>query len=288
MLSGRLNLRTRRDSELPDYYYRKFTRILMPTLVFIFLQSTYEQISDSGAKLGQGLIARAFIANAIGDYSGDVHWFVMALFGMLLAAPIIAPMVEDMTPGRRKAFIVLFLLFSAPPILLCRTNHSFEWKYQLSGFFGLFIYGAMVDLDRLAYLEKWKIVIPTLTCIAISSTLLFLGFPHSPVNDNTPMYYIAGVGLLALLYGWGKNMKPCSLVSLIAKHSFGIYLCHFPILKSIAPLFSWAAMPFRHLLITASALALAFGFAWLVDSFLITNMQKITDRLWEMRHSSGA
>lgn len=66
--------------------YRKFTRVLLPTLVYILFQSAYEQIFYQGVALGEGRIIRAFILNSIGDYAGGVHWFIMSLFGMLLAA----------------------------------------------------------------------------------------------------------------------------------------------------------------------------------------------------------
>lgn len=287
MLSGKLNLRVRSDSELPDYYYRKFSRILLPTLVYILLQSTYEQIRYQGAKLGQGLILRAFIINSLGDYSGGVHWFIMALFGMLLAAPILAPAVDNITPGRRKAFVVLFLLFVAPHILLCRTSHTFTWKYELTSFFGIFLYGAILDLDRATSIPKWKVALPTLFCILTSASLLFLGFPHHPVNDNTPMYFISGVGFFVLLYGWSKEMKPSPAVSYIAKHSFGIYLCHIPLLLLIQPFFSIVPMPFRHLLVTAVTLLVVLFFVSLVDSVLVGPLQKITDGIWA-KHTNGA
>ena len=279
MLSGRLNLRARNDAELPDYYYRKITKVLLPVLVYIFLETIYEQISW-GTPIGEGRILWAFICNAIGDYSGRAHWFIMSLFGMLLAAPIIAPTVQEITPGRKRAFISLFLLFTIPPIFLCKTNHGFGWSYPLATFFGIFLFGALIDLDYLSSIERWKIALPTISCIAISATLQYLGFPHHPVNDNTPMYYIAGAGLLVLLYGMGKEMRPNHLVSLLAKHSFGIYLCHDPFLALIRPIFDNVPMPLRHWGIAACTVTVALVFAALVDTLVVGAIQKLTDKVW--------
>ena len=94
------------------------------------------------------------------------------------------------------------------------------------------------------------------------------------------MYYIAGAGLLVLLYGMGKEMRPNHLVSLLAKHSFGIYLCHDPFLALIRPIFDNVPMPLRHWGIAACTVTVALVFAALVDTLVVGAIQKLTDKVW--------
>lgn len=284
MLSGRLNIRPISDDKLPRYYYRKVVGVLMPALVYMLLLTLYQNRGDLELA-SVPVLARIYVINVIDKYSSNVHWFLFRLFGYLMAAPLIAPMVTEMTPRRKRAFIVIMLLFSAPDILLSKTSHTFDWSYPLGTFFGCFILGALLDLDRLADIAWWKTAFVTFSCVIVSMLLIAYGYPHHPVNDNTPMYFIAAVGMLVLLYGLGRKLPESRIVGFVARHSFGVYLCHKPIVRLVMRHLTIGPKPVAHLLVTLGTAACALCFAAIVDTVIVKPIAALCDYGWNARHA---
>ena len=284
MMSGRLNMRIVEDDKLGTYYYRKFTRVLLPTLVYMFLQTAYTQ-TRGDASITVLALLKTFTINAMEKYVLGVYWFVMALFGMLLAAPIIAPAFTNMTRGRRNAFVILFLLWGLPQFLLCRTSHGFSWSYYLCDNFGAFILGHILELDKLADRPWYQIFIPTALLVSFSATLLFKGFPHYPVDSNTPMYYLASVGTLIMLYKLGRKMPELRVVSFVAKYSFGVYMCHHTLMGIVLPHMPGLGIVQAHVWMTCMTFLAALALTVVVDHVIVKPLQFVGDKLWEQHQA---
>ncbi len=280
MMSGRLNMRIVEDDKLGTYYYRKFTRVLLPTLVYMFVQTTYGFVS-SGAAIEPVSLIKTFTINAIEKYVLGVYWFVMALFGMLLAAPILAPAFTNMTRGRRNAFVILFLLWGLPQFLLCRTSHGFSWSYYLCDNFGAFLLGHILELDKLADRPWHQIFVPTALLVTFSAALLYKGFPHYPVDSNTPMYYLASVGTLIMLYKLGRKLPEMRVVSFVAKYSFGVYMCHLTLMRLILPHMPGLGIVQAHLWMTGATFLVALAFTVAVDTVIVHPLQFVCDAAWK-------
>lgn len=96
--------------------------------------------------------------------------------------------------------------------------------------FALFCFGAAFDIEGAKEHYRLYLLLASLY-MAVSTYLDYIGVARA--NDNSPFYAVASVSVYVLLYKLGGETKPKKLVSMIAKYSFGIYMCHIPVLQTV-------------------------------------------------------
>jgi peptidoglycan/LPS O-acetylase OafA/YrhL len=202
----------------------------------------------------------------------------MAIFGMLLVAPFFARSFEHMDEKAARIFFGLFIGFSALNLVGVCLATGFGWPWPLAVFFTLFLLGPAVS--RVKIEQGAMPVLVFVACVAITAILALNGVPYHPVNDNTPFYIIAGISLFIMLRGLGSHLKESRTIKAISKHSFGIYMCHLMAIPYLSAVIPQMTKPLLHAVLTALALAAAFGFAVLVDSFIIHPIQHLADKIF--------
>lgn len=271
ILSGLLNLKEKSLSNVSGYTYRKFRGILLPTLVFMFVNTIYD-MARMGTSSAAGPFA-SFAVNAFSAYANGIFWFVMAIFGMLLVAPFFARSFEHMDSKAAKAFFAAFLTFSGLNLIGVLSGTGFGWAWPMAGFFTIFLLGPAIGRIRVSHAAIPFAVFAA--CVAVSTLLILVGVPHHPVNDNTPFYFVAGVSLFLGLLKAGESCKPNRAISLISKYSFDIYMCHLMVLPFMPDFLGSMIRPLAHLVTTALVLAISLAISVALDAVAVKPLQKL-------------
>ena len=142
ILSGLLNIHADYESRYLDYALRKLRSILLPTLVFMFINTVVDMVGLPGADFVT--IAKQFLTNSFSSYSDSIFWFVMAIFAMILVAPFFANSFERMKLDACRFFSALFLVFSALNLVGFYLGIGFGWSWPTSMFFVVFLLGPSI------------------------------------------------------------------------------------------------------------------------------------------------
>lgn len=273
MMSGFFNIRE--NYNLPTYYYKKVRNILLPTLVYMFVYEAWYRLKYGSS--GHSFVAQ-YVMDVFSTYQNGVFWFVMSLFGMLLLAPIVAPAFRSMKRDRYRAYIVLTLSFLGLALIGSITGYPSGWSYPFGVGFALFCFGAAFDIEGAKEHYHLYLLLASL-CTAVSTYLNYIGIAHA--NDNSPFYAVASVSVYVLLYKLGGEAKPRKLVSMIAKYSFGIYMCHIPVLQTVQPLMPSLVRPAAQAILLILVLIITLPAVVLVDKVFVRLLQKAADMLYK-------
>lgn len=275
LLSGMFNLKAAYLDRLPNYYFRKVRNILIPALIYMFINTIYDSIRQPGP-VHPEMIVPSFFVNAFSFYSNGIFWFVMAIFGMLLIAPFFAQSFEYIGKRAARSLFIVFALFSGLNLVGVLSGSGFAWSWPISAFFTLFLMGPAVS--RIKISRGTFPMISFGACVAISTVLILCGVPHHPVNDNTPLYFIAGISLFILLQLFGSRMKENRVIDLFSKYSFSIYMCHLMVLPFVAAIVPPMTKPVAQLIMTAITLAGALAASLAIDNLLVHPVQCLLDK----------
>ena len=264
ILSGLLNIREKNESDYLGYASRKLRSILLPALVFMFINTVIDMVGLPGISFAT--VAKQFFINSFSSYAGSIFWFVMVIFAMILVAPFFASSFERMRQDAWRAFVVLFLIFSALNLVGFYFGIGFGWSWPTSMFFAVFLLGPSIGHMEIKHpAAPWVVFC---VCVAVSTLLIISGLPHHPANDNTPFYFVAGGSLFLCLLQIGGRLKSNRFISVISKYSFDIYMCHIMLLPHMPDFLLMTARPLAHIALTASVLVASL-FASIVAEFLV-------------------
>lgn len=277
IMSGHFNIKDKYI--LSNYYYKKIRNILLPTMVYMFIYTIWDRLSYGSR--GYSVMFQ-FVLNAFSGFRSGVFWFVMSLFGMLLLAPIIASAFKSMNQEVYRTYVALTLIFLFLTLVGSVTGYPCGWSYPFGVGFALFCFGAAFDIDR-AKEHYYLYFFLAILCTVIGTYLNYLAIAN--VNDNSPFYAIASVSIYVLLYKFGNKMKPNKLVSIIAKHSFGLYMCHIPVLQSIQCILPSLVRPAAHFVLLIIVLAITLPIVMLVDATFVRLLQLVADALHKSKDS---
>ena len=233
-MSGKFNIKERSDDQLSIYYYRKFRNILIPSFVYIALIAL---CTVSPFSAGFSAFTTEVVDGFIGSYSNQLPWFIFTLSGFLLAAPFLAPSLKGMSDYSQRFFLLLGLIFLSFEFVFENMGYTFSWTYLFGNWAFAFCAGAFADGFFNTTRRKKKLLILFIVSWLLTFVCIKFGWTAG-LYSFSPMYMIiAMVVLLSLLQvsslvSFGDR---CSkVISLIAKHSFGIYLLHWFIIQYLA------------------------------------------------------
>lgn len=280
IMSGYFNIKNKYI--LSNYYYKKVRNILLPTLVYMFLYTIWYQLNYES--LDHPIVLQ-FALNAFSSFRSGVFWFVMSLFGMLLLAPVIATAFKPMKQENYRTYIALTLIYLSLTLVGSAVGYPCGWSYPFGVGFALFCFGAAFDIER-AEKQCHLYFFLAILCTVISTYLNYLGI--AGVNDSSPFYVIASVSIYVLLYAFGNKTKPNKLVSLIAKHSFGLYMCHIPVLQTFQCILPPLARPAAHFVLLIIVLAITLPIVMLIDATFVRLLQMAADVIYKRKDGHAA
>lgn len=170
----------------------------------------------------------------------DTYWFIYVIFGIYLLTPIVSTWLAN--TGRKEVEMILLIWggTSIFPFLPPENVHrmvAFNGGifYYFYGFLGFALFGYY--LRRYVNFEKctWRLMVSPLIII----TCVMLIYPtniisHSVLQNRMalPAVLLAGVYFLLLKHvPLSSRMK--KIVYQFARHSFGIYLVHILVMRSV-------------------------------------------------------
>lgn len=256
-------------SDIKTFYSKRFLKLLPPLFfwsvigMLIYIPLYDRTITDSLIK-----IARIPLEPVIG-----VYWFVYVMIGLYLFAPIISAWLRDASKRQLELFLLIWCVTLLMPYLYSLLGEEFNqsgshyWMLNyFGGFLGYWILGH--------YLNKYPIVIGCnkrwLLCVVL--TLLYplmililklRNIDTTPFNDNLQL---GSALLVAFLYTILQNIrfsdKIQTILTSIAKCSFGIYLIHFFTIRIFWRIFDNSNLPgLMHTFLTA---LIAMALCWFI------------------------
>ena len=283
ILSGLLNIHADYESHYLDYALRKLRSILLPTLVFMFINTVVDMVGLPGADFVT--IAKQFLTNSFSSYSDSIFWFVMAIFAMILVAPFFANSFERMKRDACRFFSALFLVFSALNLVGFYLGIGFGWSWPTSMFFIVFLLGPSIGHIKIKHpAVPWAIFC---ACVAVSTLLIMGGLPHHPADDNTPFYFLAGGALFLCLRQMGERLKSNRFISVISKYSFDIYMCHIMLLPHMPDFLLMTTRPLAHIALTASVLVASLIVSIVAEYLVIKPLQNLVSHIQNGLSSSA-
>lgn len=219
------------SNSLPKGFYLKRVKfILLPYIcmgLFYSVFFNYKNVSE---------IPLSFVFNALGNYHG---WFVLVIFQFYFLHHLFIKLDDRISP--KLVLFVAFVIniiylgyfnFYQPPFDNGTFNYIWDRGYWMP-FIGWFFYFAVAYYfgknykKTIGYLEKYKVWV--FSFIPFTTLLVIYNSFNSDIASGSKrfdmVFYTINL-IFALLVVFCKVKKTPSIVELISKYSYGIYLVH--------------------------------------------------------------
>ena len=238
MISGALLL----GNNLPqtDFLKHRFSKVVWPTLVWtiVYLIVTCIEEPLSAKELAKTICSIPFEKQGHG-----VLWFMYTLAGLYLLTPILSQWLKSASKKDLEFYLLLWgitLLFPYLNLVLKINTDVTGILYYFAGYSGYFLLGYYLKQYVLTQgISKSKIVIcvcSIIVCILIVFTAkkinpdirigYFFWYLSMPVAIMATAYFL----LLSKIHVFEQSK---SLISKMSSLSFGVYLCHILLMRSI-------------------------------------------------------
>ena len=234
LMSGHFNLRPPREGDsIWKFYSSKLRNIVLPTLL-VFLGRS---LLDWHAGDGSTSFVRLFAHNLLSaqGYVSIEYWFIYALFGYLLVSPFVRRIFPGLSPTERRTFLALGLAYQTYATIFANLGREVVFSLPISGFFFVYCLGSFIDEGLATDVPRLWLAPLTVICLALSVLLIHQGYGQH-AQDTSPLFIIATLGLYADLIRIFRNKRTNAFVSLVARHSFSVYLVHMIVLVPLSQL----------------------------------------------------
>ena len=285
MLSGHFNMKrefhTKEDYWL--YYKKKIISILLPYVLMTFVLHGYDYYWS-----GRSFELRLFVEETINQLTSlniEHHlWFMYSLIGLVMSAPFFSKMFHAMSDWEIKLLFWLSIGWNAVSIYLINDMgwnfHYGKWlmaSWTIYFFLGYFHCRIINETNK----KFWYL------CGSIGFLITILWKYLLPVEnysdkDFAPAYTFFVIAVYTLLLNevhinWEPTKK---IISFIAKHSFSVYMIHYPIIQLIGDRFyvghsAKVGFLLTYLLTFVLSMAAAVMFDLLVEILIQKPLKKI-------------
>ena len=272
VLSAFLLVPMKKDMTMSQFYKKRFTRILPPFIIFLFLYSLLPLLWG-GMTWDQSLADLKTIPWNFVSKAGHL-WFMYPLISLYLIIPVVSPWLEKSGASEERLFIALFVLSTFIPFIHrfvspeiwgeCFWN-GFQALWYCSGYLGYLVLAHYIrvhlDWGRSRRLKVGAI------CFLVGAAFTGWSFWHAGVPGRiietpmlewawefcTPNVLLATFGIF-LMFSCLNREKAPAFVTGLSKLTFGMYLMHMFFLTPIANMIIkgnvahpsipvWAAIP---------------------------------------------
>lgn len=270
MLSGALLMPVKEP--MFRFLKRRLAKIVVPALVWSLIYvalNLYD--SESEITLLRVLVSMPFSAQGIG-----VLWFVYALVGLYLLAPVLSAWLDKATKREIEFILLLWTITLLYPLLdyfVVITTTPEGILYYFTGYAGYFLLGY--------YLHRFPQAINAAVCwtIALFGAVLLGIFKLKNIEfDFYTLFWYLSIFIAAFCAAiWLTITKICKLltfkslwggVETISNLTFGIYLAHILIMRRWLWHWQWIEnienYPLQSLLVAILTFLLTAAFCWLL------------------------
>lgn len=242
MLSGALLLR--KDEPILDFYRKRFSRVIIPFLVWSVIVYAITYYMEGGRSITgyfYGLYFKTVFENGV----HDIYWYIYIILGLYIITPILRIICQKADkPMMYYLFFLLLALYCANQLIPGVTLFQ-RFDCKILQYLMYFVGGYVIT--NYACQEKYFKPI----CIAgliIGWGLLIGQFILAPANtENLEICRsVASLSLFSIFFCNNKPIKETRftpVITTISNYSYGIYLCHFLFLSFIVRLPHFADLP---------------------------------------------
>lgn len=277
MVSGKFNLSKRFEDKLDyiKYYKSKFISIVVPygiaTAIIVWSEHQFE------SNILKYIIK--FI-EAICNVNPTTHmWFMNVLIGLLLSAPFIAKLLQNMKDWELKILVGIGFGWNFISIYLVK---DFGYNFPVSGWLlenWLFLFVLGYACDRLITANNVKFIYLGGFFGYIISVL---GLTYLPIFENANdlsvgfILYIMAVYLALQRNVRCDNVIIKRVVSFIAAHSFLAYMLHIVILNQCRKYIDPSISMMNYVLCIVLDFAISYAISIMVTWLIIKPIQKLS------------
>lgn len=275
MMSGKFALSNSKAEW--KYYLRKIETIIIPMLLFFCLRTVYQFVTASVS-----FSWLYFLKNILGGLANTEYWFIFALLGNLLLAPLLGKAFRTWSKKEHVLFIVLGFLHNFFVWICAIFGLPYSYTMILGCWPFYFYLGYSIDHVFKKKHYPWLWLLGGLA-LAFTVVLKYIGITQY-VHDISPVFTVFVISMYYLLYEAATffSGKIRKAISFVARHSFTVYLCHMMILDTIQgfiPIVSGTSSIISHILLTILTLIGSIGIAAVVDKTIIKWLQLLFRRL---------
>lgn len=285
LLSGRFNLQTQFETraDYKKYYAKKTITILFPYILVSCLLSLWD-ILDSGTWEGVALYAKRTYVTIMQTNASNHLWFMYGLIGMLLGAPFLAKMLQNMSNWELNLLFGSGIVWNIIFVYLC-TDFNIGFSYNnwiFSGWIFYFFAGYYcvrvvnnLNKKRIYILGAVGFVITILGRYLIADHFLY-------ATDLSVAFIVFTMAVYTFLDReiTVKNMYMKKAIRFMSKYSFMVYMLHINVLHKVTPMiiagestfFKWIA----RILVT---LIISMLLSILLNMIVIYPVQKLLKKL---------
>lgn len=241
MVSGALLLPTRESTM--SFISRRLGKIIYPTLFWTVFYIICNVVTG---KLEGGEIIKSLLSIPFAAQGNSVLWFMYTMLGLYLLAPILSAWLDKNDEKTVMLYLGLWCITLFYPFLhlvLHIPSGEENVLFYFSGYAGYFLLGYYLNnyIKRITFSRKYIFLwIVGLGIIFIPPILCKIN--HWAVNIYSLFWYLS-IGVALMCIGWFLLIHKISLFQNknritvifadISKTSFGIYLIHIFIMRSV-------------------------------------------------------
>lgn len=226
-----------------QFYRKRFSKLLFPFLFWSVFMVAYRYLI--GQIDGETAVYKILLFPI--EPTEGAYWFVYAICGLYLINPVISPWLEVVKKREFHFILGLWLITLVLPYLNIITGeqiYDIQGDYYfiltyLGGFIGFMLIGVYFKRYPIFFKDKFKAFSIVLTLIALGTIpilgcYLFNKPALTPLSNNlslTSAFYVSSIYIFFKNFKFSMLLERCA--SIIAKHSFGIYLIHIFIVREV-------------------------------------------------------
>ena len=235
MVSGALLLPIQTNTS--TFLKHRFTKILFPTLFWSLFYLICKAFKGNTIDWVQSILSLPFSVQG-----NIVLWFMYTLMGLYLLSPILSRWLQSCSKKELQFYLLLWAITLCYPLLDYILNINTRINgilYYFTGYAGYFVMGYYCR--NYAETLKWKCILP-LVLLAIAAPVCCKLF-NIEVDFYKVFWYLSiFVAILCVCYfktgmAIGSRMKTSAVLTKLSNLSFGIYLSHLFIMRTL--LWNW-------------------------------------------------
>ena len=243
MISGSLLLSSEKKESLFEFYYRRFSKIVIPLVVYY---SVFLCVSGQMSFLPPKNIGKGFLQILAGESDIVPHyWLVYTLICLYILTPLLKILVGKIKVEHLTGVFWTIMAVESIITLLPLWGIAIGFWWNLLQWIGVFVAGYIITEKRSLFLERAVLILGTVSVFFICTILLqdysWIGFL---CNASPLMVLVAGAILILLSKIKRTPGKIIGMViQAVSKYSYAIILVHWYGLFVVA----WGKLGFQPL-----------------------------------------